>query len=117
VWPDYKPIPIATPGELCTSSFPDERLSVYTDDGRFKIDRWLRAESLDEDFLVFISEFATVTDERQAAARALGPINVHEYDHRIERWFTADQIDTMYESNPLWARLERELYGTLHGSG
>jgi hypothetical protein len=114
LWPDYEPIPMATPEELSASSFPDERLSAYTGDGRFGIDRWLRAESLHEDFLAFISEFAEVTDERQAEVRSLGAVNTHDYDHRIERWFTAGQINTMYKSNPIWARLERELYGDLY---
>jgi hypothetical protein len=113
-WPDYEPVPMATPEALSTSSFPDERLSAYTLDGRFGIDRWLRAESLHEDFLAFISEFADVTEERQAEVRALGAVNTHDYDHRIERWFTADQIDTTYRSNPIWARFERELYGDLY---
>jgi hypothetical protein len=114
VYPEYEPIPMPSPDELAESSFPDSRLSVYTDSGRFPIDRWLRMESLTEDFLRFISEFTEVTGERHAAAVALGPVNAHEYDHSLESWFTPAQIATMYEHNPDWAAIERELYAALH---
>jgi hypothetical protein len=117
VYPNYEPIAMPTPDELSESPFPDSRLSVYTDGGRFPIDRWLRTESLTEDFLAFISEFTEVTDERRASVVALGPVNAHEYDHSIERWFTPAQIATMYERNPDWAALERGLYGGLYEPG
>jgi hypothetical protein len=117
VYPDYEPIPMATAEELSQSSFPDERLSIYTDSGRFKIDRWLRAESLSEDFLAFISEFTDIPEERRTAVRAQGPVNTHEYDHRIDSWFTGDQISTMYERNPIWTLIEREIYGDQYRPG
>ncbi len=110
IYPDYQPIPMATPDELATSSFPDDRLSLYTDNGRFMIDHWLRAEWLSEDFLLFISEFTELTEEQRKAVRELGPVNTHEYEHQTERWFTAEQIATLYERNPVWAALERQLY-------
>jgi hypothetical protein len=117
VYPDYEPIPMATPEELAARSFPDERLSLYTDNGRFVIEHWLRAECLREDFLAFISGFTEVTEQRRTAVLALGPVNAHEYDHRTDRWFTAEQIETLYEGNPAWARLERQLYGDLYRPG
>jgi hypothetical protein len=44
----------------------------------------------------------------------IGPVNAEEYDRRVEAWFTPEQIRTMYERNPEWARLEAEVYGSLH---
>jgi hypothetical protein len=33
------------------------------------------------------------------------------YDHQLDHWFSADHVRRMYESNPVWAALERRLYG------
>jgi hypothetical protein len=43
--------------------------------------------------------------------RGLGQVNSQEYDHRLETWFTPDQVRTMYERNPAWTAIEEELYG------
>jgi hypothetical protein len=113
-YPDYVPIPMDTPEELANSSFPDTRIERWTSGGKFKIDRWLRAESLADDFLVFISEFTEVSDEQRREVRELGPVNAHEYDHDLRSWFDAEMIERMYERNPVWAKLEREIYGDLY---
>jgi hypothetical protein len=110
VFPDYEPIPMASPDELADSDFPDSRLAIYTADGRFEIDRWLRMEHMVEDFLDFISEHAEVTEERRTAARSLPMVNAHDYDHDLAAWFAPDQIERMYERNPRWAGLENRLY-------
>jgi hypothetical protein len=113
-YPDYVPIPMGTPEQLAASPFPDTRIERWTSGGRFKIDRWLRAESLADDFLAFISEFTDVTKEQEQGVRELGPVNVHEYDHDIGNWFDAEMIERMYERNPVWAKLERQVYGDLY---
>jgi hypothetical protein len=114
IYPDYKPIPMATPAELAASDFPDNRLQLYTDGGRFTIDRWIRMEHLVDDFLEFISEFTEVTPERRKAVRAIPMVNAHDYDHDVTSWFTPEQIDELYERNPAWAAFEREIYGDLY---
>jgi len=113
IWPDYEPIPMASPDELADSDFPDNRLRLYTDDGRLEVESWIRMERLADDFLDFVADYAEVTDERRQAVLELPMINAHEYDHDLGIWFTAGQIDHMYERNPIWAGLERELYGDL----
>jgi hypothetical protein len=113
IWPDYVPIPMDSPKALSESSFPDMRLGSYTDDGRLDIDRWLRTEALAEDFLAFVSEFCEVGDERRARVHDLQPLNTQSYDREVDNWFTAAQIRTMYERNPVWAGLEQRLYGDL----
>jgi hypothetical protein len=114
IYPDYQPIPMEPPEKLAESSFPDSRIQLFTDDGRFRIDRWLRAELLDEDFVSFISEFTEVGDDRRQRISDLGPVNAHEYDHDPANWFSPRQIDTLYSRNPIWAALEREVYGDLY---
>ncbi len=113
IWPEYVPIPMDSPKALSESNFPDSRLLLYTDDGRLSIDRWLRVEQLQEDFLSFVSEFYEVDSERRAQVAATRPVNTQSYDREIDSWFTPEHLRTMYERNPIWAELERELYGDL----
>jgi hypothetical protein len=113
IYPDYQPIAMATPEELSESDFPDSRLAVYTADGRLEIDTWIRMEHLADDFLEFVRNYADLTDERRQAVLRMPMVNAHDYDHRLASWFTPQQIERMYERNPVWASLERELYGEL----
>jgi hypothetical protein len=117
IHPDYEPIPMATPDELANSPFPDSRLMLYTDEGRFWPDRWLRMESLAGDFADFVSSMREVSDTERGRVEGLGPVNSAEYDHELEGWFTAEQIRRMYLNNPSWATLEQEQYGSLYREG
>lgn len=117
IYPDYEPMPMATPEELASSSFPDSRLMVHTDECRFWPDRWLRMETLADDFLDFVSSLRDVTDAERERVAALGPVNSAEYDRDLELWFTPEQIRRMYLNNPCWATLEQEQYGGLHEPG
>lgn len=111
IHPDYEPIPMDPPEVLAQSSFPDSRIEIYTDGGRIRIDRWLRAESIADDFLAFISEFTEVTPDQRQQVHDLGPVNTHDYDKDVRSWFTPDLIERMYAANPVWAGLELEIYG------
>jgi hypothetical protein len=111
VFPDYKPIPMPSADELADGDFPDTRLTLYTAGDRFNIDRWMRMEHMAEDFLEFISQHADVTEERRAAIGGIGMVNTHDYDRDLANWFTPDQLKRMYERNPQWEALERQLYG------
>ncbi len=113
-WPDYRPEPMASAEELAESSFPDGRIELYTDHGRFTPDRWLRQEMLAADFLDFVSGIREVSERERQGVLELGAVNAASYDHEIANWFSADQIRRMYLSNPWWARIERELYGSLY---
>ncbi len=117
IHPDYEPQPMGTSRELAESSFPDNRLLLYTSEGRFHPDRWLRMESLAADFIDLISDFRTVSDEERRGVMALGQINQAEYDHQIASWFSSDEIARMYLNNPSWATVEQELYGGLYEIG
>jgi hypothetical protein len=112
--PDYVPQPMGTADELADSSFPDSRLVLYTGDGRFHPDRWLRMETLAQDFLGFVSDFRAVNDAERDRVLALGAINRAEYDHEPGTWFSPDQVRRMYLNNPAWATIEQELYGSLY---
>ena len=117
IYPGYEPIPMAPADELAGSSFPDSRLMLHTDEGRFWPDRWLRMETLAADFADFVSSLREVSDTERERVEALGPVNSAEYDHELAGWFTSGQIRQMYLNNPCWATLEQEQYGGLHEPG
>ena len=113
-YPDYEPLPMMSPRQMAESSDADQRLLEFTDDRALTIDRWLRTEFLADDFLAFVSEFTEVPEAKQREILELGSRRLGTpltYDHRIDQWFTADQIQTMYERNPEWAAVEQRLYG------
>jgi len=111
--PDYVPVPMDTPDEMASSSFPDFRLGTFLDEGRFEIDHWLRTEVLTTDFLAFISEYTSVSEEQRRQVMDLDRLNSNKYDRELDNWFTADQIERLYASNPVWAGIEEKLHGGL----
>ena len=114
VYPDYEPLPMRSPQQMAESSDGDRRLSDFTGNQELGIDRWLRTEFLADDFLAFVSEFTEVSEAKEQEIRALASVRRGTpllYDHRVDQWFTPAQIQTMYEHNPVWAAVERQLYG------
>jgi hypothetical protein len=113
VSPGFERKPVPPPDELARSSLPDERLSLYTDSGGLRIDRWFRMESLTDDFLSFVSELRDVDELERRHVTELGAMNALDYDHELAGWFDRGQLETLYGNNPVWRDLEQRLYGGL----
>lgn len=111
-YPDGSPFPLPTPDEIAHRTLADKKLSILTTTGRFNVDRWLRMEFLREDFLELVSELIDVTEERKQQILAAPLANVTAYDHDVSNWFSPEQIERMYKNNPVWASIEKELYGS-----
>jgi hypothetical protein len=111
VYPAFEPIPLPSSRTLATSSFPDERLALFTGGGSFEVDRWLRAESLATDVIAFISELREVTDSERAGVLRVGRLNALDYDRDVEHWFTPGELELLYRANPRWAAVEERVYG------
>jgi SAM-dependent methyltransferase len=112
-YPDYEPLPMRSPQQMAESTDADRRLSDFTGDQEMGIDRWLRTEFLVDDFLAFISDFIEVSEPKRREIRELASVRRGTpllYDHRVDQWFTREQIRTMYDRNPVWAAVERRLY-------
>jgi hypothetical protein len=79
-----------------------------------QVDHWLRTEHLAEDFIRVMSEFGPISDEQRDAIRKVR-INVapNGYERDIWKVFTRDEVKQLYESCPLWASIEKEVYGSL----
>ena len=111
--PDFAPSAMRSPHELSRSALPDHRLGLFTGNGRFTVDRWLRVERLADDFLALVGELREPTDEERRRVRELPLVNEIDYDHEVGHWFTSEQLREMYAHNPLWAEVETQLYGGL----
>src|SRR5215204_2781065 len=55
-YPDYQPRPMLTATEMAKSNAADEVMSQFLGHGRYKVDRWIRAEYLKEDFMSYLEE-------------------------------------------------------------
>lgn len=113
VWPDFAPLPMPSVAELAQSTLPDERLEHFAFRGPLRVERWLRVEHLREDFLALVAELTEVTPAQARRVRDLPALDVAVYDREPRNWFSEEQLARMYDRNPRWAALERELYGEL----
>jgi hypothetical protein len=111
VEPDYRPEPVPPADELVRTKDPDDMLRWMTDADRLPVRRWLRTEHLLEDMLALLDELGELTPHARRRVTGVGPRNQGSYDRRVEHWFTRQQLATLYERNPAWTRVERELYG------
>jgi len=107
VHPDYLPRPLQTPDQITSKSDADGLLRWMTDQGRIEVDRWLRTESLEHDVVALLDELGVLTPEVEARVRAVGRVNVGEYE---DAPFSEAQVRRLYELNPLWAAIERRAY-------
>lgn len=105
--------PMHSPWEMAEGRRADYWLGVLLDDQRFHVDRWLRMEHLADDFIDFISEQRDVDPEQRRRIKEIGAVNAVEYDHQVTHWFTPQHVQRMYEQNPRWAAVEREVYGDI----
>ena len=113
VFPDYRPQPLQTPDEIVASTDPDDLLAWMTNRGATRIDRWLRAERLEQDVLALLGELGELDGAARAIVTSVGAVNVGSYDRQRGAYFTPAQIAALYERNPIWAGIERSVYGDL----
>lgn len=111
LYPDYRPGPLESPGQITSRTDADDLLRWMTDHGRFEIDRWLRMESLQDDLLALLADLGERSPEAERAIRSVGRVNQGRYPNELE--LTADQVARLYEVNPAWAGVERRMYGSL----
>jgi hypothetical protein len=113
LYPDFTPRPMFSPREMAESGIGDQHLSWFTDEGRLEIACFLRTEHLVADFMEVVSRFAALSDAERAAVEEIGVRNSLDYDRDLRSWFTPDHLDRMYNANPVWARVEKNLYGEI----
>jgi hypothetical protein len=113
VHPDRRPLPMPSSDEMAEDTDPNGMLWWMTDGRRFQIDRWLRTEHLEEDVLVLLGELGALNARVVERVRAVGRRNASVYDRNLASYFTIEQIQHLYDRNPLWTEVERAAFGTL----
>lgn len=73
----------------------------------------LRVENLLSDFLDVLARFEPVGEEAVASIRQAPSLNCNIYNKDWRAWFGKDDLDSIYEANPVWRTLERHVYGNL----
>jgi hypothetical protein len=109
--PDGSPVMMNSPQQMVEVPRADMRLDALIGGGAFPVDRWLRMEHLAEDFADFLAELIDVTEEDRRRMASFAQVNALEYDHEVANWFTPQQVSRLYENNPVWAAVERRVYG------
>jgi len=77
-----------------------------------KVSHWVRVEYLEEDFVKVFSKyikFTPILDSSFFQKR----VNTSGWGNDIHNWFNPSQLKKLYNSCPLWAEYEREIYGNL----
>jgi hypothetical protein len=113
VHPEYRPLPLESFDEITSHTDADDLLRWMTDHGRFAVDRWLRAECLEEDVLTLLQDLGELTPVARTAVLGVGRVNEGGYSRELEGDFTAAQIARLYALNPVWGQIERRVYGAL----
>lgn len=70
---------------------------------------WLRVEHLAEDMRRVFDGLCDLPDLSWALQHR--NVGVRPYDRDVWGWFDEDQMAALYAANPLWAALERRIYG------
>jgi hypothetical protein len=88
---------------------PDALLEYY---GLAEMDHLLRTETLPDDFIALMERWYPISEEQRARIRGVVE-NDNQYNRDLWSRFSREQVRSMYESSPQWARLEQKLYGGL----
>lgn len=82
--------------------------------GSHPVDRWVRLEHLADDF---VAQFESVLGPgvRRAARKLRKVVNPTALDYvkALDFHFTAEELAGLYAANPLWAEMERRVYGDI----
>ena len=113
VHPDYRPQPLESFDQITSRTDADDLIRWMTDQQRFRVDRWLRAEALEDDVLALLAELGECTPEVRAGVLAVGRVNEGGYRREPQREFSDVQVRRLYSLNPDWAAIERRVYGSL----
>lgn len=113
VFPDYRPGPLESWEEITSRTDADDLLRWMTDHGRFHVERWLRAECLEQDVVALLSELGELSPETRRAVTGVGRVNEGQYAHEQARSLSTAQLAQLYGLNPGWAEIERRVYGSL----
>lgn len=83
---------------------------------RFGIDTswsFLRVESLKPDFLSCLATYEPISLPKKFKVRIVSSRNKNYYNRDLSKWFDTRDLSRIYDANPLWTKLEKQVYGSL----
>jgi hypothetical protein len=108
------PIQDAVRPEHALRLTPDHYLLQHQSGGR-KVGVWLRMEHLFDDVVWFIEEhIRPVTFDLRRKLMAVSTKGQRNYNHDVDSFFTPEQIAELYARFPVWAAVEKQIYGELY---
>jgi hypothetical protein len=79
-----------------------------------EVTHWIRTERLAEDLQSTFSEYLDLSGIDIASQLRRGNVTQIRYIPEIEFYFTKDEVQALYDANPIWAGIERKVYGQLY---
>lgn len=76
-----------------------------------EISHWIRTEHLEDDFTSVFSRYLDLKGKDLSALSK--QINSNDYSRDLAKWYSPREMARLYRKNPLWAKLERKVYGNL----
>jgi hypothetical protein len=113
VFPEYRPGALESWEQITSRTDPDDLLRWMTDHGRLEVGRWLRAECLTDDVLALLDELGELSPQARSAVMSVGRVNQGDYPRELVAGVSPDQLARLYSLNPVWAVVERRVYGAL----
>jgi len=86
-----------------SSNYPDFILKSYLKIPKNKKIQWLRQEYLVKN----ISKLLRIK------IKSVNRIHGYRYDHTIKNFFFEHEVKRLYDNNPIWAKLEEKIYGSI----
>jgi hypothetical protein len=96
VFPDYRPGRHESWEQITSRTDADDLLRCLT-----------------EDVLGLLDELGELSPQTRSAVTSMGRVNEGDYPREQAGRISADQLARLYSLNPVWAGVERRLYGAL----
>jgi len=77
------------------------------------VDHWFRTEHLANDFISTMCAFADISDQEKSTIRNVQENVNLNYDRKIQGHLTPEEISLLYENCPIWAEMEKKIYGDI----
>ncbi len=77
------------------------------------VNRWIRTEHARSDFEAVFSEYLDLSNINLDKEMQKKNANRFGYINDIEFYFTSGELKNLYDMNPVWRDLEREVYGDI----
>lgn len=75
------------------------------------VSHWVRTEHLKEDVISVFGKYLDVTGKDFSLLSER--INSTDYSRGLAKWYSRREMARLYRKNPVWAKLERRVYGNL----